>query len=254
MGYMGRDVEITELENGMCLAGACDSCGAVGSKELDEIRVPARTVGQLTARVALLEIVSVGACPAMMTVCISSEPDPTGSGILEGVRNELAVAGCPDLPLVVSTEKNFIPRQTGLGIGVTGTCTRAGLRIGGSVAGDRVHVLGLPLVGDEVARTRADALLSAVHVRALLACPGIRDVVPVGSRGILAEARDLARHAHAVFSPGPDPALDLRKPGGPSTCALFTAAPSWRPPDLPDPAAHMPVHEVGRLAAPAITP
>ncbi|WP_300463587.1 hypothetical protein [Desulfobacula sp.] len=37
MGYKGRDVEVCLLENDLCLIVACDSCGAVGEKDLDQV-------------------------------------------------------------------------------------------------------------------------------------------------------------------------------------------------------------------------
>lgn len=57
---------------------SCDSCGGIGEKELDILKVPHRLVGQLTARVALMEIICTGADPKIMTVAISAESEPTG--------------------------------------------------------------------------------------------------------------------------------------------------------------------------------
>ena len=245
MGYMGRDVEITDVDDQNCLVGACDSCGAVGSKKLDEVPVPAELVGQLTARVALMEVVAAGARPVMMTVCVCAEPEPTGRDILTGVRQETASAGYPDLPLVVSTEKNFTTCQTGLGIGVTGICRKTDLRLAGSRAGDRIYTLGLPRVGGAVARS--GELLTAAHVSALLAVPEVRDVVPVGSRGIAAEILSLAQNCDTVFVPVPDPVPDMDRSGGPSTCAVFTASAFFVPSQLPVSFAGMPLHEVGCL-------
>ncbi|MEH0020554.1 MAG: AIR synthase related protein [Desulfobacter sp.] len=249
MGYKGRDVEVVMLENGHCLVGACDSCGAVGEKDLDQVSAPARLVGRFTARVALMEVIAVGARPRIMTVGIASEPDPTGSEILSGVRKELEWAGFPDLALAVSTEKNFTPGQTGLGIGVTGTCMETDLRLAGSQPGDNVYVLGLPLVGDEVAMAPESAILSAAHILSLLNTPGIHDVVPVGSRGILAEARDLAIHTGTFFIPATNSIPDLLKPGGPSTCAVFTTEPSYSPATESDALMQgLPLLPIGRLA------
>ncbi len=246
MGYRGRDVEISLIENGLCLVGACDSCGAVGSKELDLLKVPARLVGQLTARTALLEIIAVNARPGMMTVAISSEPHPTGDEILKGVRQALEEAGLPDLPLVISTEKNFITGQTGLGIGITGTCRETQLRIAGSGPGDGVYCLGRPLVGKEVTESPAPRMPTATNIRTLLNMHGVHDVVPVGSRGILAEARDLACYTRTTFMPAPSPEPNMNKSAGPSTCMIFTADATWKTdsPDLPE------LFRIGNLASP----
>ena len=237
MGYKGRDVEVSLIEIGrldddLYLVGACDSCGAIGSKEMDQLQVPAHLVGQLTTRVTLLEIIAVNALPRMMTVGISSELDPTGEKILEGVRHELCLSGLSDLPLVISTEKNFISRQTGLGIGVTGICRKKDLRIAGSKPGDGVYCFGFPRVGDEVANAHASEIITADHIRMLLNSPGIHDVVPVGSRGILKETLTLALHTGTRFSSVPTPEPDIHKSGGPSTCVIFTTDPAWKASDL----------------------
>lgn len=45
------------------LAIACDSCGGVGSKEMDLVPASPQIVGYYTARVALMEVLSIGALP-----------------------------------------------------------------------------------------------------------------------------------------------------------------------------------------------
>lgn len=224
MGYKGRDVEVSILEQGICLVVACDSCGGIGEKELDLLKVPHRLVGQLTARVALMEILCTGALPRIMTVAISAESDPTGTQILNGVRAELEMAGLKNISLAISTEKNFVPSQTGLGIGLTGTCRIEALRVAMSRPGDRVYCMGRPRVGEEVAQAEMSSILGTGHIRDLLTRPGIHDIVPIGSRGILAEADHLALHTGARFVPDPATELDLSKSAGPATCALFTCA------------------------------
>ncbi len=245
MGYKGRDVEVNMLEQGLCLVVACDSCGGIGEKDLDLLKVPHRLVGQLTARVALMEILCTGAVPRIMTVAISSEPEPTGRHILNGVRDELERAGFKDLSLAISTEKNFVPSQTGLGIGLTGTCLIENLKIAVSRPGDRVYCLGMPRVGQEVAQAPASSIIGTDQIRELLACHDIHDIVPIGSRGILAEAEELARHTGSRFLPDPVTEPDLNKSAGPSTCALFTCAPDVQPQIQ----GNLPLTRVGILAA-----
>ncbi len=60
--------------------------------------------------------------------------------------------------------------------------------------GYQVYCLGTPRVGQEVADAPASSIIGTAHIRDLLSRPGIHDVVPIGSRGILAEASHLARH------------------------------------------------------------
>ena len=250
MGYKGRDIEVYITDDGFCLVASCDSCGAIGSKTLDLLKVPAGVVGQLTARVALMEVLCTGAQPRIMTVAVSAEPDPTGKEIIKGVRQELERAGFKDLPLAISTEKNFTPRQTGLGIGVTGTCRISDLRVARSRPGDRVYCLGIPRVGKEVTQTPADEIIGTAWIQTLLNRSGVHDLVPVGSRGILAETRGLARQISTEFIPVPDPGLDLHKPAGPSTCAIFTVDPAWKPAGT----GPLPLTRIGRLTDTQIKP
>ncbi|MCG8564858.1 MAG: hypothetical protein MI747_07225 [Desulfobacterales bacterium] len=227
MGYKGRDVEVNMLDAGICLVTACDSCGAIGDKPLDQLKVPPQLVGQLTARVALMEILCTGARPRVMTAAISSEPHPTGAAIVDGIRKELTLAGFPHINLAISTEKNFAPDQTGLGIGVTGTCSREALRIGTSRPGDRVYCLGLPRVGEAVANAKAEEIIGTAQIQELLAMEGLGEILPVGSRGIGAEAQSLAHGVGTRFQPDPptkaSPQPDFTQSAGPSTCAIFTS-------------------------------
>ncbi len=223
MGYKGRDVEVSVLDNDLCLVVACDSCGAVGNKKLDQLKVSASLVGRLTARVVLLEVLSTGALPKIMTVAISAEQHPTGQEILEGVQSELAASNLADLPLAISTEKNFETCQTGLGIGVTAICNRKDLKIATSQPGDRVYCLGLPKVGQEVLDTQNLEIIDAGKIDLLLNQTDIHEILPVGSRGIRAEATQLAQSTNAVFKAGHHPLPDLDKSAGPSTCVIFTS-------------------------------
>lgn len=223
MGYGGRDVEVVDTGAGVSLVIACDSCGSVGSKELDSITAAPEIVGRLTTRTVLMEIVSVGALPVALTVAISAEPHPTGDAILRGVREELRKSGLSGVKLAVSTEKNFTTRQTGLGIGATGTCNTEELKVSQSQPTDKVFCLGMPKVGDELIGSES---IDSIHSGTLLQLrrhPGIHDILPVGSRGIRVEAELLAQQSSTTFIPSSGCTLDLEKSAGPSTCVLFTS-------------------------------
>ncbi|HBC91375.1 MAG TPA: alpha-ribazole kinase [Pelotomaculum sp.] len=243
MGYMGRDVEVVSLDSDRCLVAACDSCGAVGSKEFDAVKVLPYTVGRFTARVALLEVLATSARPLLITVASANEIHPTTEGVLQGVKDELRELDCPDLPMTISSEKNMLTQQTGLGISVVGICNRASLRIGASRPGDGLYCLGLPKVGSEVSGPDDPEIIRAAYVLTLLASPGVHDIVPVGSRGIRAEADSLAAHLERRFEPESDVGLDLGKSAGPATCLIFTCTPELTPPDL----SPLPCRKIGTI-------
>ncbi|OLN29399.1 AIR synthase related protein [Desulfosporosinus metallidurans] len=223
MGYLGRDVEVVAINTEQLLVASCDSCGAIGMKDLDELQISWSITGRLTTRVALLEVLATGAVPLMMTVAISNEPYPTGEGILEGVKEEFAAAGLT-LPMAISTEKNMNTQQTGLGISVIGVAKKNRLRIGTSLSGDDVYCLGLPKVGPEVSNPEDPEIVQANHIRVLLDSLGVHDIIPVGSRGIRTEAQLLASNSNSRLIVDPTCLLDLDKSAGPSTCVIFTSS------------------------------
>lgn len=241
MGYRGRDVEVIDTGSGVSLVIACDSCGSVGSKELDLIKAPPDIVGRLTARTVLMELVSVGAVPVAMTVSICAEPNPTGDAILIGIKRELQVSGLSGLKLVVSSEKNFETRQTGLGIGATGTCKTDELKIAQSVVADKVFCLGVPRLGNEVITSGCMDIINSGTLSQLRAHPLIHDILPVGSRGIRAEAELLAIQSGTIFNAVESCKLDLEKSAGPSTCVLFSSSQSIE--DLN----YLEIYQVGQL-------
>ncbi|AET68312.1 hypothetical protein Desor_2772 [Desulfosporosinus orientis DSM 765] len=223
MGYYGRDVEVVSINEKQCLVAACDSCGAIGMKDLDEYKISWFITGKLTARVALLEVLSTGAVPQMLTAVIANEPSPTGEELLEGVKNELTLAGLETLPMVISTEKNMPTRQTGFGVSVIGVAEKEELRIGTSQLGDYVYCLGLPKVGAELTDPEDPEIINVKAFRALLDYRSVHDIIPVGSRGIQLEAEQLAASVQTQFQGDPDCVLDLGKSAGPSTCLIFSS-------------------------------
>ena len=241
MGFRGRDVEVIDTGSGISLVIACDSCGSVGSKELDLIKAPPAIVGRLTARTVLMELVSVGALPAAMTVSICAEPNPTGDEILIGIKRELQVSGLSGVKLVVSSEKNFETRQTGLGIGATGICKAGDLKIAQSGAADKVFCLGVPRLGDEIITSGCMDIINSGTLSQLRPHPLIHDILPVGSRGIRAEAELLANMSNTIFEAVESCKLDLEKSAGPSTCVLFSSSQSIEEFN------HLEIYQIGQL-------
>lgn len=224
MGYRGRDVEVSLLKGGQCLVVACDSCGAVGSKELDVVQIPEKITGRFTARVALLEVMASGAEPEVMTVAISNEAQPTGEKILEGVYEELQSLGLEHLPMAISTEKNMLTRQTGLGISVIGVSDASVLRLACTQIGDFVYGLGVPKVGQELSDPEDPEIIRGEHLRKLLSNQDVHDVIPLGSQGIRGEAELLAQSIKGRLILAPGCPVELEKSAGPATALIFTTA------------------------------
>ncbi len=209
-----RDLVIVPFCGSM-LALACDSAGGVGDQPADAVAAPGEVVGRFTARVALAEILSVGATPLLASASCCVDPRCAAS-LLAGVRAELTEAGCPELPIAISTEQNLPTVQTGIGVTIVGAmaCPWARAR-----AGDALFVLGVPKVGRAV-RLGDPEIADLPLLRRVL--PQVRAIVPAGSRGVWHEALVLAAEAGLEAVAGEAvPAGSA----GPAT-ALVAAAPS----------------------------
>lgn len=229
MNSGGRDLTLVPLAGGQTLVVACDSLGAIGPKPLDAVSAPGEVVGRFTARVPLMEVMAAGAVPVALSVALAVEPDPTGAAILAGVRAELSVAGLEHLPLSISTEKNVATRQTGVGVTAMAVAAAGSLRIGCSPPGAALLCAGLPRVGAAV-REGDPAIMDLPALMRLRQLPAVYELLPVGSRGIAAEAAVLAAGSQRRLRWGANSQkLDLAASAGPATCLLLTVAPGALP-------------------------
>ncbi|MCG0277198.1 MAG: hypothetical protein L5656_01505 [Thermanaeromonas sp.] len=216
-----RDLTLIDLSDDKVLVIACDSCGAVGPKEGDVVKVPGYVVGRFTSRVALMEVLAAGAWPICVVDTLCVEPFPTGADVQRGIIDELRFLRVdPEALLTGSTEKNIPTSQSGVGVTVIGIASKEQLRIGRLRAGDSLALFGLPKVGTEVSLGDPEiADLSTIML--LLSSNQVREIVPVGSRGIKAEAETLAllNDLELVWY-GISDEVDLYKSAGPATCLL----------------------------------
>lgn len=213
-----RDVSYIDLPGGGRLLVACDAAGGIGPKALDYLSVPGRVLGRFTARVALMEVLAAGGRPVMLVNTACVEPEPTGAEILEGIRQEAALAGLGADAITGSFEKNIHTVQTGLGV--------TALALAGAAApkqacpDDLVLAIGRPKVGLELDLDDPE-IADLPLVRHLAGQALVHDLLPVGSRGIAAEAADLAQSAGLALDwLDPEEGWDLAKSAGPATCLL----------------------------------
>ena len=209
---------IVEMD-GKNLVIACDSCGGVGEKSGDALWAPLETVGAYAARVPLMEVISAGAEVISVTNAVSCEMNPTGARIIDGVKREMKKAGVSDAALNGSTEENFPTVGTAVGVTVIGAAGKP--RFGGCVAGDRVILIGEPLFGAEIAESIPT---DYQDVYKLLENPEVKEIAPVGSKGILYEAENLAAINGLKFSQFNsnivNSNIDLKKSAGPASCFI----------------------------------
>jgi len=218
----GRDIRLLRLDRRRIIVVSCDSAGGIGPKPLDRVRVDGRTLGRFTARVALMEALSVGADPVCLASTLMVEPEPTGIQIIRGILDELRYARLDSrIVMADSTEKNTPVRQTGVGVTVIGTATSRSLKIGRCRRGDAIVAVGLPQVGVEViAGEKQRIIVDTRDVCNLLNLGFVREIIPVGSQGILHEAQTIAADSDLRFKLRRPLDLDVRKSAGPATVAL----------------------------------
>lgn len=239
-----RDLSLLPLTEDSVLVVACDSLGAIGPKPQDAVAASGEDVGYFTARVSLLEVICAGATPVLVVDALAVELEPTGGAILDGVRVACVEAGIdPALAITGSTEENVPTSQTGVGITVLGVAPVAALRPGTSQSGDGVYLVGIPKSAPGQRVFRGDPEMATLGgVRALLAQPGVHDLLPVGSKGVAWEARQMATSAGLAFQPATDVDPELsRRSGGPATALLISASAA------PHSLARVPVLRVGTL-------
>ena len=223
-----RDILLLRLARGRALVVTCDAAGGIGSKPQDSVRADPRLVGMMTARVALMELLATGTNPVALVAALPVEPKPTANLLIEGIKDEVRNAGLCDLPLLCSSEKNVPVTQTGIGVTTLGFASYSQLKISRCKPGDNIIAVGDRCVGQEVVQAEKDRKIAdTLDVLRLREQPQAHELIPVGSRGILFEARLLANDSGLVFKPNRSQTINLKKSAGPATvllCALRRGA------------------------------
>ncbi len=201
----------------------CDSSAGIGNKPMDVVPAPPDIVGYYAARVAVMEVLSVGADILTVVDTLAVEMHPTGCEIIRGVHRLLDEAGLTELHVNGSTEENFESRQTGVGITVIGEISEDELKLKRSAAGDCLIMLGEPMLGAAVME-HPDRQCSIRQLQSLAALPEVHEIHPVGSKGAGYEAALLAGLNGCRFEPVPGITDKLKVSGGPATAVIFSVA------------------------------
>ena len=218
-----RDVCIMDINQDTVMVVGCDSAGGIGPKPLDKIKVSGFTLGRFTARVALMEVLAVGATPACLTNTLGVEPNPTGLEILEGIKHELCSAQLDcSVAVIGSTEKTVDVEQTGIGVTVVGFAPKNNLRIGLSKPDDLIVTVGRPSVKDQVlpAEKRGE-IADLADLLKLMCCDFVHDLIPVGSHGMAHEV-DVLECDSGLCAKLDLSETNAKKSAGPATAVLVT--------------------------------
>ena len=245
--FKARDLTCLRVAPQWQLVVACDSLGGIGQKPLDLVQAAPETVGHFSLRVPLLEVICAGARPFLIIDTLSVEAGAYGQAILAGIKALAAEAGLiDDVHFNGSTEKNVLSQQTGLGVTVVGMADSVNARLGTSMPGDLLLLVGLPKSAPaHDVRIGDPDIVTLREVEWLRAQNGVHDMVPVGSRGVAEEAHQLAEYSRTT------PILDgafanARDSGGPHTSVLVACSAEIAPALIKK--LHSPIQRVGRLA------
>lgn len=216
-----RDLTLIKLDDKKILVISCDSSGGIGEKKEDILKASGDIVGYFTARVALAEILALGAKPITLVDTLSVEMDDTGKKILQGVKKSLLEIGLDENIVVTgSTEENFPTVQTGIGVTAIGVIEKDEFRKTRAEKGAIILLAGIPLVGQGVLDNQ-DKVISLKDILTLKENPNVLEILPVGSKGVLYEMKLMSQDGDLGFVLKENVKIDLNRSAGPSSCALL---------------------------------
>src|SRR5699024_8802163 len=125
-----------------------------------------------------------------------------------------------DVLITGSTEENMPVSQTFIGITIIGLIDKSKWRIKKPISGNILVAVGIPLVGDEVVNYKGKTFSTGILLE-LLDKPYVKDIIPVGSKGIEYEMGILARTNHLSYTLAKEIPIDIKKSAGPSTCGII---------------------------------
>ncbi len=215
-----RDLTVLDVGEKKLLF-ATDSTGAIGSKELDLIPISNEKLGIFLAQVPFMEILATGAIPSYVFLPICNEMHPTANGILKGVTHIMESLSMDPGSINGTTEENIPTRQTSAAILVMAVVEKD-FTFPKAKAGEIIFSLGHPKVGHEVLADQGE-IMTLDHMRRLRAIEGVGDVLPVGSKGMAYEAKEMVNSHGLALEFFPHPKDLLEKSAGPATVTLCSA-------------------------------
>lgn len=221
-----RDLTLVSLLGGLQLVVACDSNASIGEKPNDGLSKPYSEVGISALKVPMMEVLATGAVPLLVINALCMEMEPSGRKFIDTMSRELIRCGFdPNLMLTGSTEDNVPTMQSGIGITVIGLVAEEKLRIGRTQVGDVILCVGNPKGGVKIPYAESDTDIASIStVQSLDNISSVHEILPVGSKGIVYEAHELARTVGRNFRPADElPSINLYESAGASTAVLVSS-------------------------------
>ncbi|MBU5427582.1 hypothetical protein KQI41_14430 [Tissierella pigra] len=217
-----RDLTLIDINEEQLLIISCDSAGGIGNKKNDVVKTTPEVIGYFTTQVALMEILSFGAKPITVINTLSVEMNDTGKRIIKGIKEALEPLDFHNINLITgSTEENFPVTVTGIGITIIGIINKKEWRKHYTEPGLIATVVGLPKVGNEVLND-SNTIMSTSKLLELKKKRYIKEILPVGSKGILYELNQMSKTNNIKYFLEDNLSIDIYKSGGPSTCVIVS--------------------------------
>ncbi|MGO1468881.1 MAG: AIR synthase related protein [Tissierella sp.] len=217
-----RDLTLIDINDKQTLVISCDSSGGIGEKKDDIIKTTPEVVGYFGAQVSMMEILSFGARPISVIDTLSVEMESTGRRIIKGIKEALEPLEFDiENILTGSSEENFPVSVTGVGITVIGIINKEDFIFPKTKSGLIAALVGVPKVGDEILKNRTD-IINIEKLLKLKEKDYIKEILPVGSKGILHEFEEMAKtnNLEAILEKHIN--KDIYKSAGPSTCVIVS--------------------------------
>ncbi|MCX8001302.1 MAG: ATPase [Anoxybacillus mongoliensis] len=208
-----RDVLCVPLDEENELVLATDCSGGIGLKQDDVVNVPYDVVAYYGARVAWMELMSIGATPKAF-VLQNFVNDHAWHALVAGVQQTMEELQL-SLPITGSSESNMPLMQSAVGFVAVGTVRKTEKRINFTPTDACWAVIGEPLVGEAVIHKK-DRMIPLSLFRMLLHVDGVYEMIPIGSKGIWHEWK-LIHGDKPIHC-----ALPLHASAGPATCVLVS--------------------------------
>ncbi len=207
----------------MVLVLSCISSGSIGPKAMDKLDINGFFLGKIMVRAVLMNVMAINAWPISIATTLSVEMDPTGSGIIRGIKAEMDRIDLDPLILSVDTEENFVTEQTGFGITVIGLSYEEDLKVGTSQIGDVIVAVGKPCVGEEVVMGESRKEIADLKdIIGFLNLEYVHEIIPINSVGIFSKTNLLSHSIGKHVNFYENIKFDLEKSAGPSTSVLVT--------------------------------
>ncbi|RHO60499.1 selenophosphate synthase [Eubacterium sp. AM05-23] len=216
-----RDCTLIYRDTEEAIVITCDSIGAIGDKEMDVVRVTPELTAYETVKVALGELLALGAAPIAISDGLAVETDPTGKRMISGIKKAIAELPDYEIALTGSCEDNMPTVQTGAGITVIGLIQAKQVKYQITRPGDRAVLFGRPLYGENFSK-QLHLALQLPDFTAIRKISGLLEMVPVGSKGIAYEVLKIAEDNGLGFEWENQLPFDVKQSGGPASCCVGT--------------------------------